>query len=429
MANARAVAVRALLAVESENGYSNIVLAKLLSETSLSAVDRSLATRIFYGTLDRKITLDYILGQFIKTPVKKLKPFCRAVLETALYQIIYAERIPDSAAVNEAVNLMKKSKERYGASFVNGVLRNILRQGYSLPKGEDAASLEIRFSCPKRIVESLTADYGTETAVKLLEESLAEPPVYLRVNTVKTTPSALCERLNREGITAEICAVENAVRVNGGMDMGNSAAYRDGLFHVQDLASQKALAVLCPKTGERVLDLCAAPGGKTFTMAEMMQDRGTVEAYELHESRVTLIQKGAARLGLTSVSAKQGDATVLDPDLCGGFDAVLCDVPCSGWGVLRRKPELKYRTADSFAELEEIQQKILQSGAMALKTGGRLLYSTCTLRRGENDVSVRTFLDKHPYFALKYEHTFFPHTDGTDGFYCALLTKEGEDDT
>ncbi|MBR7071708.1 MAG: 16S rRNA (cytosine(967)-C(5))-methyltransferase RsmB [Clostridia bacterium] len=429
MANARLVAVRAVMAVESKEGYSNLVLSGMLADAALSAADRALATRIFYGTLDRQITLSYILNQFLKKPLKKVKPFCRAVLETALYQIIYAERIPNSAAVNEAVKLMKNSKERYQAAFVNGVLRQILRQGYELPQGEDVTSLSVRYSCPERIVRSFLADYGQETAISLLEQSLLEPAVYLRVNTVKTTVPQLCERLRAESVETECCSTENALRVVGGMDVAQCGAYRDGLFHVQDLASQKALAIFNPQKNERVLDLCAAPGGKTFTMAEMMENQGEVTAYELHESRVSLIQQGAGRLGLSIVSATQGDSTVMDPQQKESFDAVLCDVPCSGWGVLRRKPELKYRLPESFEELEQTQQKILACGAAAVKKGGRLLYSTCTLRRAENETAVRTFLKNHSEFKLQTEKTFFPHIDGTDGFFCALFIKAGEEHT
>lgn len=425
MANARALAVRALVAVETEQGYSNLVLAQLLGNGEISAADRALTTRIFYGTLDRKITLDYILSQFLKTPLKKLKPFTRAVLESALYQIVYAERIPDSAAVNEAVKLMKKSKESYQAAFVNGVLRNILRQGYTLPSGEDAPSLSVRFSCPQTIVESFLKDYGLQNTLSFLEGSLEEPPVYLRVNTVKTTPKELCRKLSHEGITATVCEGLDALRVQGGIDVGQSTCYREGLFHVQDLASQKALAVFAPKSGERILDLCAAPGGKTFTMAEMMNNEGIVEAYELHQSRVSLIEKGALRLGLSIVSARRGDSSVENRERADWADAVLCDVPCSGWGVLRRKPELKYRVAESFESLEKVQQQILDCGAASLKNGGRLLYSTCTLRRSENEMAVEAFLARHPEFSKKYEHTFFPHIDGTDGFFCALLEKRG----
>lgn len=425
MANARALAVRALVAVETEQGYSNLVLAQLLGAQELSSADRALTTRLFYGTLDREITLDYILSQFLKTPLKKVKPFTRAVLRSALYQIVYAERIPDSAAVNEAVKLMKKSKESYQSAFVNGVLRNIIRQGYTLPTGEDAQSLSVRFSCPKGIVESFLTDYGLENTLQLLEESLKEPPVYLRVNTVKTTPEELCEKLSAEGIGAKVCEVEGAVAIEGGIDVGQSNAYREGLFHVQDLASQKALAVLNPQKGEKVLDLCAAPGGKTFTMAERMNNEGIVEAYELHQSRVSLIEKGARRLGLSIVRACQGDSSVINKERENWADAVLCDVPCSGWGVLRRKPELKYRVAESFESLEKTQHRILDCAAASLKNGGRLLYSTCTLRRAENEDAVEAFLERHMDFEKKYEHTFFPHIDGTDGFFCALLEKRG----
>lgn len=423
MADARNVAIKALVGVLCEGAYSNITLNKALSENNLSGADKALASALFYGVLDRRITLDYVLSGFLKKPIKKISPYTLQVLRTALYQIMYMERIPDSAAVNEAVKQMKSSKERYNAAFVNGVLRNILRQGINLPDGEDKTSLSVRYSCPEAVVGSFIKDYGVETAVKMLEAMLETPPVVLQPNPTKITAEELSRKLLDEG-NETIVNADGSLNVVGGIDVRASESYKSGLFHIQDNASKRAIAVLSPQSGERMLDICAAPGGKSFTAAGMMEGTGEILAFDLYPKRVELIAEGAKRLGFENISAALGDATVLNPHI-GKFDAVICDVPCSGLGVLRRKPEIKYKDPDEWKALPQLQLRILENAAEYARDGGRILYSTCTVRKGENEKVTNAFLDKNHNFELKYEHTFLPHIDGTDGFYCALLLKKG----
>lgn len=423
MADARKTAVKALVEVLRDGAYSNITLNKALSEGGLQGADRALASALFYGVLDRQITLDYVLSKFLTKPLKRLSPYTAQVLRTALYQIMYMERIPDSAAVNEAVKLIKASNERFNAGFVNGVLRNILRQGIKLPEGEDKAALSVRYSCPEAIIGSFIKDYGLDTAVKILEAMLDAPPVVLQPNPTRVTSEELAEKLLGEGTAADIND-DGSLTVSGGIDVRASGCYKNGLFHIQDNASKRAVAALAPESGERVLDLCAAPGGKSFTAAGMMKGKGEILSFDLYEKRVALIAEGAKRLGFENIRTAVGDATVFDPAL-GKFDAVICDVPCSGLGVLRRKPEIKYKNPDDWKALPPLQLKILENAAAYTAVGGRLMYSTCTLRKSENEKLTKAFLDKNPCFALKYEHTYMPHTDGTDGFYCAVLVKKG----
>lgn len=425
MANARKIAVTALTEVESEAAYSNLTLNKFLSESDLSKSDRSFVTALFYGVLDRKMTLDFVLGGYVKTPLDKMPTFTLCALRTAIYQIMYMDRIPDSAAVNETVNIIKGSKQRYQTSFVNAVLRNVLRGGYKLPQGDSIPSLSVNYSCPERTVRELINDYGKDTAVKLLSAALVKPPVVLRVNTLKTNSETLSQLLSDEGASVKQGDVSNSLTVENFPDMASSECFKKGLFHIQDTASQSAVAVLAPRAGERVADLCAAPGGKSFTMAQLMENKGELLAFDLYEKRVRLIEKGAKRLGISIIKAACGDASVKNDSL-GLFDAVLCDVPCSGLGVIRRKPEIKYKPVGDFSELEGIQLKILENAAGYLKSGGRLLYSTCTLRKAENSGIIQAFLDKNPCYELKYERTYMPHTDGSDGFYCALLLRTGD---
>lgn len=421
MANARKTALNALLEVRN-SAYSNITLNKFLNESDLSSADKSLTTAIFYGVLDRTITLDFVLSKYIKTPLKKVNPMALETLRIALYQIMFMDKIPDSAAVNEAVKIIKNSKQKHLSGFVNGVLRNFLREGINIPNDDCIRSLSVKFSCPEWIVDSFINDYGIDDTKKLLDCSLQAPPIVIRVNTVKTNSSKLIEILSKENISAKPSTLENSLEVIGGIDVTKSNAYKDGLFHVQDIASQTVVKVLSPSKNERILDLCAAPGGKTFTMAEYMENTGEIIACDLHQKRVDLIKKGTNRLCLNNVTTLQNDATVKNEAL-GKFDAVLCDVLCSGLGVIRRKPEIKYKDISEYKDITLIQSKILENADFYLNENGRILYSTCTLRRCENDAIIERFLDKHPNYELKYQRTFMPHIDGSDGFYCALLQK------
>ncbi len=425
MANARKTALRSLLKVRESASYSNITLNKVLNEDNLQGADRALATAVFYGVLDRTITLDYVLSKHIKTPIKKVSPFALEILRVALYQIMYMDSIPNSAAVNEAVKLIKASKYNYLSGFVNGVLRNILRSEIKLPDGNDISSLSIKYSCPVWIVESFKNDYGMDDAVKLLYASLQNPPVILRVNTLKITENELLNELVKENIVAKQIDFNDALEVVGGINISASKCYKNGLFHIQDLSSQTAVKILNPTQNERVLDICASPGGKSFTMAEYMSGKGSIVACDLYDSRVELIKSGAERLSFSNIKAVKNDATVFN-DNFGHFDVILCDVPCSGLGVIRRKPEIKYKKIDEYNDITVIQSEILETTAKYLKPNGRLLYSTCTLRKCENEDIVNGFLDKHSDYEVKYQHTFMPHHDGTDGFFCALLQKAGD---
>ena len=422
MANARKIALKALCDVRSGGAYSNITLNKYLSENDLSSSDKAFATALFYGVLDRTITLDFILSRYIKTPLKKVSSDALENLRIALYQIMYMDKIPHSAAVNEAVKIIKNSKYKHLSGFTNGVLRNILREGTALPSDTDAKSLSIIYSCPEWIVNSFLDDYGLDNTVSLLEYSLQTPPVILRVNTLKTTADDLIDILSQENISAKYAKIENALELTCGIDVTKSVAYSKGLFHVQDIASQTVVNILSPSENERVLDVCAAPGGKTFTMAQYMQNKGEIIACDLYDKRTNLIKKGAFRLGITNIKAIQNDATVKNDEF-GSFDVILCDVLCSGLGVIRRKPEIKYKDISEYDDITVIQSKILETASNYLKDNGRILYSTCTLRKCENEDVIERFLDKYPQYELKYQRTFMPHIDGSDGFYCALLQK------
>ena len=423
MSNPRKAAVKALLKVENDSAYSNIALNAVLRESRLENADRAFASAVFYGVLDRRITIDFVLSKFIKTPLKRVAFFTLEVLRSAVYQIMFMDKVPDSAAVNEAVKLIKSSKESRNAGFANAVLRNILRNEITLPDGNDPHSLSVRYSCPEWIINSFITDYGAETAEEILKESLKPAPVIIRVNTLKTDTKTLKAELEKCGIPAQTAETENALILKKGIDAADFDLYKSGFFYAEDVSSQTAVSVLNPKKGERVLDMCAAPGGKSFTMALLMENAGEIISCDLYDQRVGLIKSGAERLGIDIIKPMTADACVYNEDF-GVFDCILCDVPCSGLGVLRRKPDIKYKPESDFTELQKLQYRILENAARYLKKGGRILYSTCTLRREENEKLVNSFIMDYNGFHKMYEHTYFPHIDKTDGFYCALLTKE-----
>ena len=421
MSDARKVAARTIQKVTSDGAYSNLVLNAALGESNLSGEDKSFCTALFYGTLDRMVTVDFFLKKLIKTPLKKLKPFTLAVLRTAVYQIKYMDRVPDSAAVNEAVKLIKASDEGFNASFVNGVLRNLLRTEIPLPSGNSIYDVSVETSCPQWIVSSLIADYGADFTRNFLLSANVAPPLFVRVNTAKTDKESLKKLLSEQGVECVDTASEKGLELRMKGSVEELEAYAKGLFFVQDLSCQQAVEMLNVAETDRVLDLCAAPGGKSFTAAGFAE-KGEVVACDLYEQRVGLIKKGADRLGLKNVTASVADASVFDEKL-GLFDKIICDVPCSGLGVIRRKPDIKLKQQDSFEELAELQLCILTNAVNYLKSGGYLLYSTCTLNKKENRGNVDRFLSVNSGFELISEKTFTPMEDGSDGFYAAVIRK------
>ena len=419
MVNARKVAVNILQKIELQSAYSNLTLNSYFKDMEISSQDKAFVTALVYGVLERKITLDYLLKRFIKTPLKKVQPFTLEVLRVTLYQIMFMDKIPDSAAVNEAVKLIKRSKESRNSGFVNAVLRNVLREESLMPQGDSVADLSVIYSCPQAIIESLVKDYGKEDAIEILKHSLKPAKLTVRVNSIKTDMESF-----RQNIGVDTTEIEptGALVLNKGIDISNNPLYADGQFFVQDTASQKVVSIFNPQPNERVLDMCAAPGGKSFSIAILMQNSGEIVSCDLYEHKCRLIKNSAERLGLGIIKPLVLDASVYDEKL-GKFDRVLCDVPCSGLGIIGRKPEIKYKNFEDFDNLPDIQFKILSNAKNYLKNGGQIMYSTCTLRKAENDEIISRFLDENKDFSLSYSNTFMPHKDNTDGFYCALLNK------
>lgn len=424
----REFVLRLLLKLEENDSYSNILLDKELSKADFAEQEKSFITALFYGVTERRITLDYYISRLSKVRLKKMDTDILYILRMGIYQIMYMDSVPDSAAVNESVKLARKIKKARLTGFVNGMLRSFTRKRNSIKLPSDNISrMSVLYSCPEWLAEKLINEYGEENAIDFLKNSLKASEVFLRTNTTKTDSESLVSRISEENITAKICDYDkNAVVVHGGVF--NTQAYKEGLFHAQDYSSQYAVKILDPKPGERVLDICSAPGGKAFTAAELMQNKGELIACDLYEQRVGLIKSGAERLGLDIIDARVNDALKFNSDL-GEFDRVLCDVPCSGLGVIKRKPEIKYKKKEELDELPEIQFKILENTARYVKQGGRLVYSTCTLNKSENEEVVLKFLEQNKGFSPDgvfngdFTKTVFPKDFGSDGFFISVLKR------
>lgn len=434
MADARKTALHALLRVSVGDGFSNIVLDEALQKADLSAADVAFASAVFYGVIERRLTLDAWIDRYAKKAPSA--PLVREVLRLGAYQIAFMDRVPDSAAVNESVGLVKDTQEFRAAGFVNAVLRQIVRDQRILLdfRGDSEQALSVRYSAPVWLIRNLIADYGRENAVGFLADSLSVPPIYIRVNTLKISAEELKSRLTAQGISAADTPLATALRLDRPGSFEKNPLFLDGLFFAEDLASQLCVEVLAPKAGETVLDLCAAPGGKSFAAALKMQGRGRVVSCDLYESRCRLIEDGRRRLGLDMIEPMVNDAAKTVPE--GSFDRVLCDVPCSGFGIIRRKPDIKYKNPDDLKELPPLALSILENGASAVRAGGRLVYSTCTLRKSENQKVVGRFLSAHPEFTLEpivlpgFHSvtddgclTLMPQFGGTDGFFVASMIK------
>ncbi len=425
MKTARETALAALYKIEYEGAYSNIALKEVLSASRLDSRDKALVSAIVYGVLSKKRALDYIISELSNIKLKKISKYILLILRMGLYQIKYMDKIPDSAAVNESVRLARRFGHSASGGFVNGLLRNALRTEVKIPD-----DLAISMSFADENATRLVADYGND-AQKIMSALNKEPKTTLRVNTLKTTADELLNKLGGEASPY----IDNAIYVRQ-LDIASSEEYEKGYYTVQDVAPMIACRVLAPEKGERVIDLCAAPGGKTTYMAEMMENKGEILAFDIHAHRTELIEKNAKRLGIDIIKTDTKDASLYDESLCGRADKVLADVPCSGLGIARRKPELKYKTDND--ELFDIQLAILENGARYLKKGGELVYSTCTLYKRENEEVVKAFLENNEGFELvgfseilpdgfsedsKGMMTVLPDRTDCDGFFIAKITR------
>lgn len=408
MDNARTLAIRSLIETLERGAYSNLEIKRTLGRSELSVGGRALYKQFYFGTLERLRLLDHLLSQASKMKLSKMSPLLLNALRVGAYGLCFTD-LPPAKTVNETVALLKK-KAPNAAGLANAVLRH-------LPPIPDHLPPAVRYSVSDAVYARLHTALGEETDA-FLAGTLTPTPITARVNTLKTDGESLIHMLSDQGVTATPADRPDALTLSLSGALEALPAYRDGLFHLQGLSSQTAVAALAPKPGEILLDLCCAPGGKAFTAAQYMQDRGQIFGFDLHEHRVDLIRAGTTRLGLSCLTAQTADATGdLDVPLA---DAVLADVPCSALGQISRRPELRYADPD-IAAITRTQSAILENAARYLKPGGRLLYSTCTLDRRENTDVRDAFLARHPEFSAISERLL---TDPHDGFYMTLLKKD-----
>lgn len=444
--NAREAALKIIYETEEKGAYSNISLNKHLNGTELSPQDKGLVTEIVYGTLKNKILIDYYIQSFSKVKMKKISPWILNILRAGAYQILFTDKIPVSAACNESVKLAKKYGHSASSGFVNAILRNIAREGKNIKlpdRGKNVSEyLSVKYSHPHWMVNLLLKEHDADFIEGLLSANNDVPELSVRVNTLKTKRDDLIEELKSEGFDAqESRYAPDGLIVKGMASPTNSKAFNDGLFQVQDESSMLVARVLSPKANDFVMDVCSAPGGKTTHIAQLMENKGKIIAFDIHPHKLELVRSNAKKLEIDIIETIEQDASIEVPEFLAKADCVLVDAPCSGLGIIRRKPDIKWsRTESDINELKTIQRKILEASSVYVKPGGTLVYSTCTVLKDENSGTVTDFLNSNKDFYIEDLRPFlldslkeyadekgwlqlYPNVQGIDGFFMCRMRK------
>ncbi len=412
MKSARLCAFEILDGVIRNNAYSNIAVDK--SARELSAADRAFVSQLVFGVIERRLTLEYIVSQFL---TQRTKPKVKIILYIGAYQLYYMDKVPASAAINETVKLCTDAGAEFFKPLVNAVLHKIDKNRIDTDSIENE---EIRYSCPQSLINMWIKQYGGEAAKSILETLNEKPPVFAVPNTLFLDSDELIYELMLEGVECEKAG--DIVKILSPLNIAKSKSFERGLYHIEDMSSYLCAMALGAEEGDTVIDVCSAPGGKAFTIAQSMNGKGKVYALDIHPHRVELIKQGAERLSLSNIITAVNDAEKYNSDLPMA-DKIICDVPCSGFGVIRRKPEIRYKELDSVKDLPELQYNILLTSSKYLKASGRLIYSTCTLNKKENEKVVERFIEENPGFVLVSTNTVIPSKDGGDGFFHAVIEK------
>lgn len=439
--SARDVALDALMQVDKANAWSDEALRRLIAQNGLDSRDAAFATRLCYGVMQNRMLLDYYIGCWCAQKPERLEPVIRSILRIGGYQILFMDRVPHRAAVNEAVEMTRRRGRPKAAGMVNAVLRRFVEHWMDmpdLPKGSTADYLSLRYSHPKWLVLRLLDLVGPDETQAFLRLDNDTVPTCIQVNPLRTTAEELERELRGAGVAVQPHPwLEGCLEITGTGDLRSMPAFREGRFLVQDAAARLAAMAAAAAPGDRVLDVCAAPGGKSFAMAMDMGDRGQILSCDIHPYKVKLIESGAQRLGLTCIRAATADAREKHAAWEAQANVVMADVPCSGLGIIRKKPDIRYKNPKELAQLPLVQRAILENASGYVRPGGTLVYSTCTVLPEENEDVTGDFLDKHPEFEpvrtafplpvgpCPGQVTLWPQRHGTDGFYiCRMRRKD-----
>lgn len=443
--NPREVAADALTEISKISAYNNVTLRKFLRQNgAMPRKDRAFVTECVNGTLRNIIYIDYIINHFSNTKTEKMKPFILSVIRMAVYEIIFMDRVPDSAACSEAVNIVKKRGFGRLSGFVNGVLRSVASEWKSvdMPAERTPEFISIKYSHPLWLVKMWLSKYDFETVEKICIADNQAPDVCICVNTERVSKDELKGLLISKGIKVrDGFYVDNALHIKGVSDLTELQEFKDGLFHVQDESSMLAVNILAPEEGEEILDVCAAPGGKSFLAAEKMHNRGKVFSCDIHPHKVELMKMTAGRLGIDIIETRLRDASEAVENDFEKYDKVLVDAPCTGFGLIRKKPDIKInRTGNDIDTITVLQKQILDASALCVKPGGILVYSTCTICKKENEANFKYLLDKGGFepvniseylpdslkdFAEDGYIQLLPGINDTDGFFISAVRKKG----
>lgn len=428
---AREVALKILYKIDTEKGYSNLILDEYLNKyrEKLNKKDINLISEIVYGTITWKLTIDYIIQKYSKIKLKKISNWTINILRMGAYQIVFLDKIPKSAAVNESVNLSKKYAFK-STSFVNAILRKIEKADYEkLNEIADAVErISKVYSMPEWLVEELLKEYSLQMTEEICKFSNEKPKTTIRINSLKIEKEDFIEKLSKRGIEYEETDIPNFIHIKNVKNIGELDLFKQGLFTVQDIGAGIISIVLSPKPKDIVLDACSAPGGKTTHLAEIMNNTGVVMACDIHEHRIKLVEENANRLGINIIQTKVKDAQNFDESYIEKFDKILLDVPCLGFGVMKRKPDIKWqRKKEDLEEISNVQMKILNNCAQYLKIGGQLVYSTCSILKAENEDIIKKWfnslnVENARKYKVEFQEKILPSKD-TDGFFISKIKR------